>query len=190
MLFFIWLPQYTCHILYNENQNLNGIMSCNMYGYNIDAPPISRTMRDGLILILVLWYGIHLCDFSCKYASEMHCLIELLLLYAYCSCCKLSKMCQSSLTCSVILFKFYRDGLMRGVIKCVQLKFHGYFCSTDRMLHKSQNEVASQLFLLHSYHQSKIYGCQDRSELHYMLISFVMSCVTMLLLDKSEHGSV
>lgn len=92
--------------------------------------------------------------------------------------------------CSVILFKFYRDGLMRGVIKCVQLKFHGYFCSTDRMLHKSQNEVASQLFLLHSYHQSKIYGCQDRSELHYMLISFVLSCVTMLLLDKSEHGSV
>jgi len=38
---------------------------------------------------------------------------------------------------------------MRGIIKCVQLKFHGYFCSTDRMLHKSQNEVASQLFLLH-----------------------------------------
>ena len=28
------------------------------------------------------------------------------------------------------------------------------------------------------------------SELHYMLISFVLSCVTMLLLDKSEYGSV
>lgn len=68
-----------------------------MYGYNIDAPPLSTTMGVGMILFLVLWYGMHLCDFSCKYASEMHCLIELLHVYAYCSCCKLSNMCQSSL---------------------------------------------------------------------------------------------
>lgn len=44
-------------------------------------------------------------------------------------------------------------------------------------------------FVYISYYQSKIDGCQSRSELHYMLISFGMSCVTMLLLDKPEYGS-
>lgn len=42
------------YILSNENQNLNEIISCNMYGYNIDAPPISTTMGVGMILFLVL----------------------------------------------------------------------------------------------------------------------------------------
>lgn len=44
-------------------------------------------------------------------------------------------------------------------------------------------------FVYISYYQSKIDESHSRSELHYMLISFGMSCVTMQLLDKTDCGS-
>lgn len=102
----------------------------------------------------LVWFFFQYCDMACTYVISlvnMHQKCIALLNYSMYMHIALAV---NYLTCvnhhwSVILFKFYRDGLMRGIIKCVQLKFHGYFCSTDRMLHKSQNEVASQLFLLH-----------------------------------------
>lgn len=119
----------------------------------------------------------------------MHCLIKILYLYAYCFYCKLCKMCQSSFFSNSpqILWGFSDEGY--NLVCQIEIPWL-LLLYRERMLHKSQNEVASQLFLLHSYHQSKIYGCQSRSELHYMLISFVLSCVTMLLSDKSVYGSV
>ena len=144
-------------------------------GYNINDHPISRTMRVGLYLILVLYYFIPLCDFSRKNASEMHCLIEILYLHAYCFCCKLCKMCQSSFFSNSpqILWGLADEGcnlVCQIEIPWLLLLYRG------RMLHKSQNEVASQLFLLHSYHQSKIYGCQSRirAPLHADIICAVL----------------
>lgn len=62
--------------------------------------------------------------------------ICLLLFYSICKYIWVNKSLKS---------KFHRDGLMRGIIESVHLKFHGYFFSSNGMLHKSQNEVASQL---------------------------------------------
>ena len=110
-----------------------------------------------------------------KNASEMHCLIEILYLHAYCFCCKLCKMCQSSFFSNSpqILWGLADEGcnlVCQIEIPWLLLLYRG------RMLHKSQNEVASQLFLLHSYHQSKIYGCQSRirAPLHADIICAVL----------------
>lgn len=61
VVFYIVIPAHTCPILRNENQNLNRIILCNMYGYNEDAPPISTT---GLIFFLAMWYGMHLLVYT------------------------------------------------------------------------------------------------------------------------------
>lgn len=72
---------------------MNEIILCNMYGYNIDVLFIFIIMGVGMIFVLVLWYGMYLCDFFCKYVLEMYCFIELFYVYVYCFCCKLFNMC-------------------------------------------------------------------------------------------------